>query len=162
MRHPFIRALKDENRRLNNRLDQLSLHGTQVNEAKHENADDEVQKETNLLQAEISVMRESLGEVTKLNSDLKEKLILYQLKYGDVDNYSAEENCSSPHRTERPHRANSHLAHKVDQLEKDKADLHQKLEFLQNSDTEFLEEEMLILVRSVHCFKVTRPVTFPI
>ena len=28
-------------------------------------------------------MRESLDDVTKLNADLKEKLIFYQLKYGE-------------------------------------------------------------------------------
>ena len=140
------RALKDENRRLNNRLDQLSLHGTQVNEPKANNLDEEVQKETNLLQAEISVMRDSLSEVTKLNSDLKEKLILYQLKYGESDGYSTDRDMSY-HLTEKTHETQV-LAQKVNQLEQDKADLHQKLECIQNSDTEFLEEEMLILVRS--------------
>ena len=68
------RALKDENRRLHNKLDQLSLHGTQVDqheESPAESADDELEKETNLLKTEIMLMKKSLTEVSKLNTDLK-------------------------------------------------------------------------------------------
>ena len=113
-------------------------------------------------------MRDSLSEVTKLNSDLKEslklfsarlvvlntffwlraiffkrfeaKLITYQLKYGE----SALEE-SNGHAIDSPNTARM-LSQKVNELEKDKAELNEKLECIQNSDTEFLEEEMLILV----------------
>ena len=65
--------MKDENRRLHNKLDQQSLHGTQVNsiESPAESADDEIEKETNLLKTEIILMKKSLTEVTKLNAELK-------------------------------------------------------------------------------------------
>ena len=108
--------------------------------------DEEMEKETNLLQAEISVMRDSLSEVTKLNSDLKAKLILYQMKYDTGDGYLSERDVSY-HVTEKTNETKI-LAQKVNQLEQDKAELHQKLECIQNTDTEFLEEEMLILVRT--------------
>mgnify|MGYP000434484056 CR=1 FL=1 len=93
-------------------------------------------------------MRDSLSEVTKLNSDLKEKLILYQLKYGD--GYTADRDVSY-HLSEKTHETQL-LAQKVNQLEKDKADLHQRLDCIQNTDTEFLEEEMLILVNFLSNF----------
>ena len=73
------RALKDENRRLHNKLDQQSLHGTQVDSDDCESpifsTDDEVTKETNLLKTEIILMKKSLAEVTKLNTDLNVSLV---------------------------------------------------------------------------------------
>jgi len=78
------RALKDENRRLHNKLDQLSLHGTQVDqheESPAESADDELEKETNLLKTEIMLMKKSLTEVSKLNTDLKVDIFLPKTGY---------------------------------------------------------------------------------
>lgn len=67
-------------------------------------------------------------------------MITYQLKYGE----SALEE-SNGHAIDSPNTAKM-LSQKVTELEKDKAELNEKLEYIQNSDTEFLEEEMLILV----------------
>ena len=67
-------------------------------------------------------------------------MITYQLKYGE----SALEE-SNGHAIDSPNQAKM-LSQKVVELEKDKAELNEKLECIQNSDTEFLEEEMLILV----------------
>ena len=50
------------------------MHGTQVDqheESPAESADDELEKETNLLKTEIMLMKKSLTEVSKLNTDLK-------------------------------------------------------------------------------------------
>ena len=71
------RALKEENKRLHNRLDQLSLHGTQIDSSAEStcgSVDEEVEKETNLLKTEIMLMKKSLTEVTKLNTNLKVSL----------------------------------------------------------------------------------------
>lgn len=67
------RALKEENKRLHNKLDQLSLHGTQIDSSAESTCgtDEELEKETNLLKTEIMLMKKSLTEVTKLNSNLK-------------------------------------------------------------------------------------------
>ena len=67
------RALKEENKRLHNKLDQLSLHGTQIDSSAESTCgtDEEFEKETNLLKTEIMLMKKSLTEVTKLNSNLK-------------------------------------------------------------------------------------------
>ena len=67
-------------------------------------------------------------------------MITYQLKYGE----SALEE-SNGYAIDSPNTAKM-LSQKVTELEKDKAELNEKLECIQNSDTEFLEEEMLILV----------------
>ena len=68
-----ITALKEENKRLHNKLDQLSLHGTQIDSSAESTCgtDEELEKETNLLKTEIMLMKKSLTEVTKLNSNLK-------------------------------------------------------------------------------------------
>lgn len=68
-------------------------------------------------------------------------MITYQLKYGE----SALEETNG-YDIESPNHSKM-LSQKVFELEKDKAELHEKLECIQNSDTEFLEEEMLILVK---------------
>jgi len=62
------------------------LHGTQVDqheESPAESADDELEKETNLLKTEIMLMKKSLTEVSKLNTDLKvvffyQKLVIFK------------------------------------------------------------------------------------
>lgn len=62
------------------------MHGTQVDqheESPAESADDELEKETNLLKTEIMLMKKSLTEVSKLNTDLKvvffyQKLVIFK------------------------------------------------------------------------------------
>lgn len=65
--------------------------------------------------------------MNKLNKDLKDKLLFYQQSRSST--------------SEEPI-----LISQLRQLEQDNEDLKTKLDYLQTTDTEFLEEEMLVLV----------------
>jgi hypothetical protein len=80
-------------------------------------------------------LKESLQEMHKLNNDLKDKLMLYTQSRSS----SYEEPI---------------LISQLRQLEQDNEDLKTKLNYLQSTDTEFLEEEMLVLVSSAKLKKI--------